>query len=234
MRTSLRITNVLEDFIALFYPNYCDACHGDLVKGEEILCSGCLLDLPKTNYHQEKHNPLYKRLYGRITIDSAIAYLLFRRNSKVQSLLHALKYKNRPDIGRKLGLVYGQELCRMNYHYEADAIVPIPLHAIRQRVRGYNQSEEFAIGLSTALGIPVDIDLVKKVVKTETQTKRTKLDRWENVQEVFQVDDKSVKQKRILLVDDIITTGATIEACGQQLLAAGCGRLSIACIAATQ
>lgn len=231
----LRVREILEDFVALMYPHYCEACDVELVKGEEILCSGCILDLPRTNYHSEKFNPLYRRLHGRIRIEQAMAFFVFRKSGKVQKLLHALKYRNRPDIGRCLGLVYGEEIRRSDSYQPFDMIIPVPLHKSRKSLRGYNQSEEFANGLSVGLASPIASGLLKRVIKTQTQTKRTRLNRWENVREVFEVTEPAkVYGKQILLVDDIITTGATAEACGQQLLEAGCRSLSIACLAVTK
>lgn len=229
------VKEVLEDFITLFYPHYCDACHNELVKGEETLCTACILDLPHTGYHKDRFNPLFKRLYGRIQIKYALAFFTFHKNGKVQNLLHALKYRNRPEIGRHLGMVYGEQLKEAGYVEEFDLIVPVPLFKYRQIQRGYNQSEQFAQGLCTSLNVRVEGNLVKRVVKTSTQTRRTKLGRWENVKSVFQLAaPEDVAGKRILLVDDIITTGATVEACGKELLDAGCTELSVACMAVTQ
>lgn len=229
------ISGIISDFIALIYPSCCDACKGELVKGEDILCTSCLLELPRTNYHLERFNPLFKRLHGRIRLSYALAFFKFRKSGKVQALLHALKYHNRPDIGQKLGKVYGMELRLANYMEKFDVVVPVPLHTVRKRQRGYNQSEEFAKGLCASLDVPLDTTLLKRTVRTQTQTKRTRLNRWKNVQDVFEVTDPlKVTGRRILLVDDIATTGATLEACSVELLKAGCAELSIAAIAVTQ
>lgn len=216
------------------YPHYCEACDAELVKGEDILCSRCILDLPRTNYHHDKFNPLFRRLHGRIRIEHAMAFFVFRKSGKVQKLLHALKYRNRPEIGHSLGLVYGQEIAR-SLPETFDMIIPVPLHKSRKSFRGYNQSEEFANGLSVGLGSPVEPDLLKRSVRTQTQTKRTRLNRWENVREVFEISEPAkIQGRNVLLVDDIITTGATVEACGRQLIDAGCNALSIACMAVTK
>lgn len=225
----------LTDFISLFYPSYCFACNEGLAKGEEILCTKCRLDLPRTNYHCNQKNPLYNRLYGRLPVQFAAAYLLFRKGGKVQQLLHALKYMNHPEIGITLGRVYGRELFEYGYHEKIDGIVPVPLHESRQRKRGYNQSEEFAKGLAEILSKPVLGKAVQRVTRTDTQTRKTKLKRWYNVKEVFEVKDaEAISGRKILLVDDVITTGATIEACGQALLQAQCESISVASIAYAQ
>lgn len=147
-------------------------------------------------------------------------------------MLHSLKYNNHPEIGITLGEVYGEELYEANFSKEFDIILPVPLHVSRKRKRGYNQSEEFAKGLSQSMDLPTSGDALERIVKTETQTRKTKLKRWENVNEVFQVKRPDlVTKRRILLVDDVITTGATIEACAYALLNEGCSSLSVASIA---
>ncbi len=231
----MKFTEILEDFVFLFYPNYCRGCSESLVKGEKIICTRCMLDLPKSNYHLERDNPFYLKFSGRIPVKFVMTLFKFVKQGKVQHLLHALKYKNQPEIGVQLGRVYGADLVNEKYKDQFDVIVPVPLHESKKRKRGYNQSEEFGKGLSEVLEIPCTEKFLKRTRATSTQTKKSKLNRWENVSEVFEVEQKEeLKGKRILLVDDVVTTGATLEACGQKLLEAGCGDVSIACIAATQ
>lgn len=230
MRTFAK--DILVDFISLLYPKYCFACNEGLVKGEETICSRCMLELPRTNYHFEPENALFKRLSGRIELRFALAFFLFRKGGRVQHLLHSLKYNNHPEIGETLGEVYGEELVQANYGEQFNVIVPVPLHASRKRKRGYNQSEEFAKGLSKSLKIPFSGDALERTTKTETQTRKSKLKRWQNVSEVFQLKHHDqISNKHVLLVDDVITTGATIEACAQVLIENGCSSVSIASIA---
>lgn len=225
----------IVDFISLIYPNYCLACSGSLVKGEEVLCSSCLLELPRTDYHKMAVNPLFERLSLRMPLKNAFAYYHFSKGGKVQELLHTFKYKGRHEIGHKIGKVFATELAEQGYLNAFDCIVPVPLHTSRKRVRGYNQSEEFAKGLASVLNIPCADSFVKRKVKTETQTRKSKLNRWRNVSEVFEVkNQEEIRHKRILLVDDVVTTGATLEACSVPLLQAACAELSIACVAAVQ
>jgi len=222
---------IMTDFISLFYPRYCFACNEGLAKGEETICSRCMLELPRTHYHLERENKLFRKLEGRIPIQFAMSFFLFRKGGKVQHLLHSLKYNNHPEIGETLGEVYGEELKQVEFQKYFDVIVPVPLHASRKRKRGYNQSEKFAMGLSKSLNIPWGVAL-ERTIKTETQTRKSKLRRWENVSEVFQVKTPDlVLKRRILLVDDVITTGATIEACANTLLKEGVSALSVASIA---
>lgn len=226
------VKDLVVDFISLLYPKYCFACREGLIKGEETICSRCMIELPRTNYHFELKNALFKRLDGRIPLSFALAFFLFRKGGKVQQLLHALKYSNHPEIGEVLGEVYGEELKQANYGEKFNIIIPVPLHASRKRKRGYNQSEEFAKGLSKSLKVPFSGDALERIIKTETQTRKTKLKRWQNVSEVFQLKDQDqIFNKHVLLVDDVITTGATIEACAQVLLDNGCSSISIASIA---
>lgn len=226
--------DIVRDFVSLFYPHYCLACEETLVKGESIICTGCWLELPKTDYHKLVKNEFYQKLEGRVPLKFVMAQFKFVKESRIQNLLHNLKYKNHPEIGEMFGRLYGQELLDADYKKEFDLIVPVPLHVTRLRKRGYNQSEKFGAGLSEVLDIPCS-EVMARVEKTATQTKKTKLKRWENVSSVFIVKrPEDIVGKRILLVDDVITTGATLEACTKVLLESNCNDVSIACIAAAQ
>jgi ComF family protein len=224
-----------NDFISLFFPSYCFGCNQSLVKGEDTLCTRCLLELPKTYYHLLDENPIKNKLTGRLPLKHALAFLKFRKTGIVQHLLHQLKYNNQPEVGVKLGRNYGQELFKSGFQNEFDVIVPVPLHSSRQKKRGYNQSSKFAEGLSYAMGIPWDESISIRTTTAATQTKKSKQERWDNVKSVFDIrESEKIKDLRILLVDDVITTGATVEACGQHLVESGCSELSIACIAEAQ
>lgn len=228
-------SGILEDFVSLFYPRYCRGCHNALVQGEELICTQCLLEMPKSNYHLYRENPFYQKFRGRLPVRHVMTLYKFVKESRVQQVLHNLKYKQQPELGEMLGRIYGHDLLQAEFRTSFDLIIPVPLHDSRRRIRGYNQSEEFGKGLSNVLEMPCDDTFMMRKAKTETQTHKTKLSRWENVERMFHVvKPEPIAKKRILLVDDVVTTGATLEACGRALLDAGCSELSIACIAATQ
>jgi len=224
---------VFSDFVSLFFPRYCLACAGSLVKGEEIICTLCISDFPKTNYHMLATNPLEQRLAGRLPVKNALAFLKFKKDGIVQRLLHQLKYNNHPEVGLSLGRIFGHELKNSGFVAEFDLIVPVPLHESRRRKRGYNQSSKFAEGLSYSLNVPWSETVSIRKGKTQTQTRKSKMERWENVKDVFSISG-SLTGRKILLVDDVITTGATVEACGKHIVEGGCAELSVACIAAVQ
>ncbi|MCE7862136.1 MAG: ComF family protein [Bacteroidetes bacterium CHB5] len=224
--------DLLRDFVSLVYPNYCLGCSNALYKGEEILCTFCISKLPKTNYLYDYSNPVMMRLQGRLRLKYGLAFLKFRKGGMVQKLLHQLKYHNHPELGEALGRVFGHEMYENGYANEFDVIIPVPLHASRKRARGYNQSAHIAKGMGVALKAPWDESISTRKVNTRTQTSKTKTERWHNVETVFDIPDiNKVQDKRVLLVDDVMTTGATLEACGTRLLEAGCRELSVACLA---
>lgn len=228
----MNLPELFHDFITLIYPRYCPACMDGLVKGEEILCSRCIHELPRTNFHLSRENAVFNRLYGRLPIHSGAAFLHFHKQGTVQNLLHEFKYNNRPEIGRILGNVYGEDLEKSGFSAHFEHILPVPLHPSKLKKRGYNQSEEFAKGLSERLQKPVETQVLQRAKPTETQTRKSRLKRWQNVEDVFLVSEpEKVAGKKLLLVDDVITTGATLEACGQVLLEAGCTQLCVAGIA---
>lgn len=223
---------ILQDFVALFFPRQCLACGNSLVSGEEAICTECMLEMPQTDYHKDRGNPLERRIGYRIPVRYAMALFKFSKSGRVQNLLHQLKYKNHPEIGTMLGKVYGAKMNEAGLNQAFELILPVPLHPSRKRKRGYNQSAKFAEGLSEKLEIPFSDEVLSRSMRTETQTRKTKLNRWENMSGVFKINIPSyVVGKKILLVDDVITTGSTLEACAQAVLDYKCEELSIACIA---
>lgn len=224
--------NTLSDFISLIFPNICFACDQLLVKGEKCICTFCRYKLPYTNYHLEPENPLVKYFWGRVKIEAAASIYFFNKGGKVQKLLHRLKYEGKKEIGFFLGETYGYQLKSTQPFSETDLIIPVPLHQHKKVKRGYNQSECFAEGLSNSMGILFDYNILQKNFDTDTQTRKSRYKRWENVSEKFKLTSADkLKGKHILLVDDVITTGSTVEACAQKLLEIQDVRISVATIA---
>ncbi|MCB0381565.1 MAG: ComF family protein, partial [Flavobacteriales bacterium] len=202
----------------LLYPQPCLACGTILTTTEDSICTSCIINLPKTNYHLHNENPLNKIFWGRVSIEMVAAYYFFNKGNKVQNLLHQLKYKGAKNVGEKIGLLYGYELLEFNNFKDVDFIVPVPLHPKKLKKRGYNQSESFANGLAQSLKKEVVTNLLLRTVNSETQTKKSRFNRWENVATIFTISNASaIEGKHVLLVDDVITTGATIEGCAQLL-----------------
>lgn len=203
-----------NDFIALVFPRNCITCNNPLFKHESMVCNHCYLTLPKSRFHEQENNELERVFAGRVPVVKASAYYLFEKSGKVQKLLHSIKYKNNKTLAEQLGNWYAQSLKDCNEITGADVIIPVPLHPKKQKRRGFNQSEEFAKGISKELGIPINSTNLIRNAFTETQTRKRKFERWENVEGKFELrDPKALEGKTILLIDDVITTGATIEAC---------------------
>lgn len=204
---------LINDFLSLIYPRHCEACSHILFGHEVFICNYCKLNLPKSNYHISGNNELCKIFYGRVPVINAGSYYLYEKSGKIQRLLHAIKYDNQKELGEYLGIQYGLELLKHASFQEIDLIVPVPLHKNKLKARGFNQSEWFAKGLSKSLGKKINTDTFERIVDTATQTKKKKYQRWENVEGIFKLkDEKTFSNKHLLLVDDVITTGATIEA----------------------
>jgi ComF family protein len=222
----------LADFVGLVFPKVCLACEQALSRGEDHLCTTCRVQLPYTDYHllPATDNPVARRFWGRVPVCHALSYLRFLRRGRVQHLLHQLKYKGHRDVGLVLGRWYGHDLALHNFHF--DLIVPVPLHPKKLAKRGYNQSDPFAEGLAESLHIPWDANGLRRLEHTDSQTQKNRVERWQNVAEVFEVATPiSIQGKHVLVVDDVLTTGATLEACAAALLAAGATEVSIATIA---
>jgi ComF family protein len=222
---------LFHDFVALFFPTYCLGCKQVLLQQELWLCTTCFADLPQTYYHLHRNNPVAQKLYGKVPATYAMALYKFRTGSPVQHLIHQLKYGHQPVIGEMLGRIYGAQLVQQAWESPFECIVPVPLHQDRLRQRGYNQSDYFAKGMATLLDIPRYNHCVARIKNTNTQTKKNKIERYQNLMEAFRiVDPHVINSKHALLVDDVITTGATLEACALSLLSAGAKEISIATI----
>ncbi len=188
--------------------------------------------MAKTNSHKEKVNVIDSKFYGKLPVENVWSYFYLQKNGIAEKLIYHLKYANMPQLGIELGLKYGKELLISGKIMNYDFIVPVPLHYKKLKIRGYNQSTKFSEGLSESLNIPV-VEALNRKVATETQTSKSRLARWKNVNSIFEISNDSINGKSILLVDDVVTTGATLEACGNVLIDKGC-RLSIITLASAK
>ena len=228
----IAINRLASDVIELLFPSICNACGTHLFYGEKEICIKCLRDLPFTDFHLYADNPVAKQLWGRLPNTNAMAMLYFRKGTKVQNLMHSLKYKNKTEVGVRLGNLLGEKLKASELYNHIDLIIPVPLHLSKQRLRGYNQSEKIASGIAEVLDVKFSEGHLFRTKSTETQTKKARYTRFENMQSVFDVKhEEELENLHILLVEDVITTGATLEACGNTLLNTSIKKLSIAAIA---
>ncbi|MBO4654315.1 MAG: ComF family protein [Bacteroidales bacterium] len=222
----------MKNFISIFYPRSCVACGNALMQNESHFCLPCLMHLPETNYHLMEHSPLDYVFEGRVSVEKVASMLFYKKGNQVQHILHALKYKGNKEVGSFLGELYGRQLLKSPYYQSIDCIIPIPLHPKKMRIRGYNQSEWIAMGLSKSMSIPYFTDILLRSEFTETQTKKSRFNRWENVKNVFVIaDDEKIKGKHVLLCDDVLTTGATMEAAISKLKKIEGMRVSVATLA---
>ncbi len=226
------LNNIFSSSLHLFYPHICTGCGSDLVQKDNLLCLRCINELPATNFAQHANNPIEKIFWGRIPLVAACSQYYFVKDSLIQHLIHLLKYDGNKEIGIYLGELMGQSLINSNYYRNLDALIPLPLFPDKERKRGYNQATVICEGISNSMQVPVWADVVTRQKFTETQTKKHRTERWENVSESFIVKDAGkLRGKKILLVDDVVTTGATFEACGNALLKVEGIQLSIAALA---
>jgi len=223
----------LNDFLALVFPQTCCICKRSLFDFENQLCRVCQAKLPVTSYHQRpQNNDLAVKIMGLTKAGNVMAFLRFSKKGMSQKLLHQLKYRNKPELGKVLGRLYGQQLLKSGFEIAWEGILAVPLHPAKEKRRGYNQSQLFAEGLAQELQLPVLNDLRRNRF-TGTQTKKTRLERIENVEGVFEMaPGAEIQGKTLLLVDDVMTTGATLASCANVLYNAGVSQVDLAVIAA--
>ena len=220
-----------EGFLALLYPNLCLACGHSISPEQDAICISCQYYLPQTNYHLEKENPFTDRFWGRFPLQTGTALYHFSKGGRVQQLIHNLKYQSKPEVGFRLGQILGNALRTRDHYRTIDLIIPVPLHPKKERQRGYNQSDTFARGLAETLEVPWNKKILIRTKSTTTQTKKSRLERLQNVQQVFDLRRSDLlRNQHVLLVDDVLTTGATLEACALKLLKVDGVRISLATI----
>jgi ComF family protein len=228
------LIRLATDLLNLLFPRLCNACGQSLVRGEKNICLRCLHDLPYTDYHLYADNRAAKQLWGRLSCHAVMSMLYFKKGSRVQHLMHRLKYKGQMNLGLELGQLVGERLKQSPGFSDIDVVIPVPLHKRRERLRGYNQSKCIADGIAECLDVHVLSNVLIKPFATGSQTRKGRFSRYENLKSAFQITDGfSIKNKHVLLVDDVMTTGATLEACGLALYTAGIDKLSIATVAFT-
>jgi ComF family protein len=226
------LTDLCDDILSLLFPRLCYACGNHLMRNEKLICTECYVLIPRTNYHLENDNQVAQLFWGRCRIEKAAAFSFYNRDSRIRKLIHNLKYKGIKEIGPELGRIYGYSLMKSEFLSGIDIIVPVPLHESKIRIRGFNQSELLCNGLSEATGLPVDKESLRRITVTATQTRKSRYERWVNVDGIFSVSDSSaIEGKHILLVDDVITTGSTLESCVNELLRVKGVKVSVAALA---
>ena len=214
----MKFRDWLNHIINLFYPRVCAACGEPLLKDEETVCLKCRYLLPKTGYERMPDNPLAQTFYGRVKFNVVTSCFFFSKKGKVQHLIHQLKYKGNSEAGIFLGQQLGETIKDAPLFQGIDYLIPVPLHPKREKQRGYNQSLMIARGISEVTGIPIGDKYLRRAVNTATQTHKTKEERYQNVKDIFEVCfPEELKGKHVLLIDDVLTTGATLEACAHQL-----------------
>jgi ComF family protein len=226
------VKNIVNSTLHLFYPHLCTGCGSDLLKEDNLLCLLCIHTLPHTRFAGMAGNPVEKQFWGRLPIQAGHSEFYFAKEFLLQHLIHQLKYKGDTKIGFYLGERMGNSLLSSGRFNGIDALIPLPLYASKERKRGYNQAAIICNGMSSVMNIPVLAGVVIRQYATETQTRKHRTERWENVSGSFTITAaEKISGKHLLLVDDVVTTGATLEACGAVMLQQPGVKLSIATLA---
>jgi ComF family protein len=223
---------MFNSLINLFFPKVCVGCKSLIGSNEYVICTSCRHELPLTNHHLNPENEAFKKFYGRIPVENVSAFLYFHKKGMVQEMIHNLKYKGHEEIGTLLGEWYATDLKDCIFLKNIDTIIPVPLHKKRLKERGYNQVTNFGLALSESLKIPLNENILIRKVYSKTQSKKNLLGRIEGIETVFDVTFKEEDtNKHYLLIDDVITTGSTLEACSKALLKIPGTKISIVCMA---
>ena len=228
------VSSYLNDFAHLFFPHTCEGCGTDTLENDTLLCAACLLQLPETGFISVPDNPVEKIFYGRIKVEAAGSAFYFNQDSLMQHLIKELKYRGNKEVGFYLGKLLGYQLAQTERFNNIDAIIALPLNARKEKKRGYNQAAAIAEGITEIWQKPVLTNSVERKIFTETQTHKDRISRWQSMKDVFAVTNAAaLSNKHILLIDDIVTTGATLEACGEKILQIPGAKLSIITVAYT-
>lgn len=227
-------TDLKEALLHLFFPQICPGCQSDLVNHQQLICADCMQSLPCTGFQEMAGNPVEKLFWGRSVIQHASSIFYFIPGTPLQQIIHHIKYKNNAMLGIYMGSIMGTALKNIFSPTTIDLMIPMPLHPIKENKRGYNQASLFCEGISDVLHIPYRNDVLIRQFNTATQTKKSRIARWENVADVFELHKtSSIQHKHILLIDDVITTGASTDACAEMLLKKEAASVSICSLAYT-
>ncbi|MDR2910252.1 MAG: ComF family protein [Bacteroidales bacterium] len=219
-------------FMELFFPKICVTCGNRLIRQENFVCIDCWLDLPVTHFNNVNENKVAQLFWGRANITHAAAYFSYKKGSRYRQLIHAIKYRGMKELGFEIGKRFGFELKEITNFKTVDLLVPVPLHPRKQKNRGYNQSEWIARGISNTMDLPVITNNLTRKAYTSTQTNKNRFERWQNVEEIFYVETPGFfTGKHILLIDDVVTTGSTLDVCASSLLKIDGVKVSIATLA---
>ena len=230
----IRLKEIKDSFLHMLFPHVCTGCGNDILNQESVLCMRCIDAMPETNFELHPNNPVEKTFWGRLPLVGAAAQFYFTKESLMQHLMHQFKYKGNKELGLQLGRMMGEQLSRSGRFADIDALIPLPLFPVKEKRRGYNQATVLCDGMAETMNIQVLDKVVIRPQHTETQTKKGRIERWENMEGKFiATNPDMIRNKHILLVDDVVTTGATLEACGNELLKAENVKLSVAtlCVA---
>lgn len=220
---------IKNSLLHLAFPHVCEGCGSDILEADHLLCLHCLSSLPQTSFHLHNNNPIEKKFWGRVPIVHATAQYYFTKESIMQHLMYQFKYRGHKEVGIYLGKLMGHAISSSHRFSDVDALIPLPLHQSKEHKRGFNQAAILCEGMALVINKPVWKNIVTRTEFTETQTKKNRIARWQNMEGRFELKKaNTIQGKHVLLVDDVITTGATLEACGREILKAENVQLSLA------
>jgi len=230
----MKIKMLLTNFVSLFYPKLCVVCGESLIENENYFCFACFLKLPKTNYHLIPENQAIERLAGKVSLEKASSYFYYNKGGVAQKLVGEIKYRGNRNLGEWIGSYIAKDMISSEFFQGIDYLAPVPLHRSKEKKRGFNQAEKIAQGIFQVTKIPLEINNIVREKANTTQTKKGIFDRWRNTQNLFNIENRKLfENKHILLIDDVLTTGSTLEAVARSLLKSEGVKISILTLAIT-